>query len=319
MDRSVYLVVGTKRRCKLNRHRRYGANMKESMDKRAFLKYLAAVLLFGLNGIVASGIALNSYEIVLLRTLIGTLAMAALFFLGRHRLTFYREKRAFGYLAASGLIMGIHWMLLYEAYQQVGVGIATLLCYCGPVLVMALSPLLFSERLTAWKLLGFAAVLAGVFLLSWEPRSGEVNRFGILCGILSAVGYAGMIICNKKAARIRGLENSMLQLLFAFIAVAIFVGLRQGLRFEISAGSWPYILMLGLVNTGIGCYCYFSSIGRLPVQTVSVLGYLEPVAAVVFSLLLLQEEMDAAELLGAALIIGGAAFAELYAGKQKKP
>ena len=40
------------------------------MDKKAFIKYLSALLLFGLNGIVASNIALSSYEIVFLRTLI---------------------------------------------------------------------------------------------------------------------------------------------------------------------------------------------------------------------------------------------------------
>lgn len=43
----------------------------EHLDRRAFVKYLCALLLFGLNGIVANQIALNSYEIVFLRTLIG--------------------------------------------------------------------------------------------------------------------------------------------------------------------------------------------------------------------------------------------------------
>lgn len=34
------------------------------MDSKAFVKYISALLLFGLNGIVASHISLNSYEIV---------------------------------------------------------------------------------------------------------------------------------------------------------------------------------------------------------------------------------------------------------------
>ena len=41
------------------------------LDKKALLKYLSALLLFGLNGIVASQIAMSSYEIVFLRTIIG--------------------------------------------------------------------------------------------------------------------------------------------------------------------------------------------------------------------------------------------------------
>lgn len=70
------------------------------------------------------------------------------------------------------------------------------------------------------------------------------------------------------------------------------------------------MLFLGVVNTGVACYLYFSSIGRLPVQTVSILGYLEPLAAVVFSALLLNEKMSSIQMLGAALILGGAIFTE---------
>lgn len=285
---------------------------KPTGERTAFWKYLGAVLLFGSNGIVASGIAMSSYEIVLLRTLIGTLAMFALFFLRGSRLTVFQNSWAGVFLAASGLVMGIHWIFLYEAYQRIGVGTATLLCYCGPVLVIILSPVLFREQLTGGKLLGFTAVLIGAFLVSWEQPGTQMDRLGLLCGILSAVLYAGMIILNKKAAAIQGLENSMLQLLFAFLAVALFVGLRQGLRLEIPPDSWGRILTLGLLNTGIGCYLYFSAIGQLRVQTVSILGYLEPVSAVIFSALLLYETLYWPEMLGAVLIVSGAAFAELF-------
>lgn len=46
-------------------------------------------------------------------------------------------------------------MLLYEAYQQVGISIASLAYYCGPVIVMILSPFLFRETLTWPKIAGF--------------------------------------------------------------------------------------------------------------------------------------------------------------------
>lgn len=49
----------------------------------------------------------------------------------------------------NGVVMGACWMFLYEAYQQLGVGLASLPYYCAPVIVMALSPLPFREKLTA--------------------------------------------------------------------------------------------------------------------------------------------------------------------------
>jgi hypothetical protein len=47
------------------------------------LKYISALLLFGSNGIVASYIPLNSYEIVFLRTLLGSLFLLAVFVMTR--------------------------------------------------------------------------------------------------------------------------------------------------------------------------------------------------------------------------------------------
>ena len=279
--------------------------------KKSFIKYIAALLLFGSNGIVASYIALSSYEIVLLRTFIGSLLLIAIYMLSKRKLIFYQNKKHLLALAISGMAMGTSWMFLYEAYAQIGVSIASLLYYCGPVMVMAVSPVLFKERLTIQKMIGFLAVLCGIFLVNGSAWSGN-NLFGIFCGMMSAVMYAFMVIFNKKAAEITGLENSMLQLLISFLTVAVFVGVRQGFALEIPKTSIIPILILGLLNTGIGCYFYFSSIGKLPVQTVAICGYLEPLSAVLFSVVLLQEQMLLPQIMGAVLIIGGAVFAECF-------
>ena len=49
------------------------------MNNRAAFKYIAALLLFGSNGIVASFIPLSSPEIVFTRTLIGSLFLVVVF------------------------------------------------------------------------------------------------------------------------------------------------------------------------------------------------------------------------------------------------
>jgi len=283
---------------------------------KAFFKYIVALLLFGSNGIVASRIDLNSYEIVLLRTLIGSLLLIAIFFLSRGKLTFWKHKKDFAFLAVSGIAMGTSWMFLYEAYAQIGVSIASLCYYCGPVIVMILSPLLFKEKLTSTKIIGFLAVLIGIFLMNGYGAV-SANRFGLLCGLISAVMYAFMVIFNKKAAAISGFENSTLQLFIAFAAVAVFVGFKQGFMIDIPTESVLPIFVLGLLNTGIGCYLYFSSIGKIPVQTVAICGYLEPLSAVLFSVIFLREVLLPAQIVGAVLIIGGAILGECVKPKRK--
>lgn len=279
--------------------------------KISYFKYIVALLLFGSNGIVASFIHLSSYEIVLLRTLLGSLLLVVIFLLGKGKLTFYRQKRQFLFLMISGIAMGASWMFLYEAYGRIGVSIASLLYYCGPVLVMAVSPLLFRERLTTNKVMGFVIVMLGVVLINGNAFGSKGDLFGIACGLLSSVMYAFMVICNKKAKDITGLENSVFQLIIAFLTVAVFVGIKQGYAMKLPPESILPILTLGFVNTGIGCYLYFSSISKLKVQTVAVCGYLEPLSAVLFSVIFLNEPMLPQQILGAVLIIGGAMSSEL--------
>lgn len=287
-------------------------------SRTPFLAYLASLLLFGSNGIVASRIALSSYEIVFTRTLIGSLFLALIFLLSGQRLRLGENHRHLAYLGISGVAMGASWMFLYEAYVQTGVSIASLLYYTGPVIVMALSPLLFRERLTASRLLGFAAVLGGLFLVNGQALAQGRTAWGLFCGMMAAVTYAFMVIFNKKASRSTGLEKSLLPMITSFLTVAIFVGLRQGFAIPITRADLPPILFLGIVNTAIGCYFYFSSIGRLPVQSVAILGYLEPLSALLFSAALLGERLSPLQVLGAALILGGAAFGELR-GQRREP
>ena len=163
-------------------------------------------------------------------------------------------------LIISGIAMGGSWIFLYEAYQQIGVSIASLSYYCGPVIVMALTPVLFKENLTLIK--------------------------------------------------ITGLENSTLQLTISCLSVALFVLFKQGLMIHVPAGSLVPLAILGLLNTGIGCYLYFSSIGSLSVQTVAVCGYLEPLSAILFSILILKEAMLPLQIIGAVCIVAGSILSE---------
>lgn len=141
------------------------------------------------------------------------------------------------------------------------------------------------------------------------------RSLGLICGALSAVMYAVMVIFNKKVTRITGLENALLQLSFGFLTVAVFAGIKQGFVIHAASTDWIPILILGFINTGIGCYFYFSSIGSLPVHTVAICGYLEPLAAVVLSAIFLQERLLPIQILGAAMILGGAAFGANYSSR----
>ena len=251
---------------------------------------------------------LPSTQIVLVRTFLGSLLLAVILAAGLLRshetLQSAAHPKQALFLALSGAALGGGWIFLFQAYRLIGVGVSSLLYYCGPVIVMALSPILFHMHLGARKLAGFAAVVGGCFLVVGQGLQGTLSLFGLICGFMSAAMYALMVIFSKKVTD---------------ICVFIYALLTGQALPSFAATDIAPALMLGFVNTGLGCFLYFAAMHDLPVQTVSVCGYLEPLSAVVFSVILLGEPMSAAQLAGAALILGGAAFSELSGKAKAKP
>lgn len=296
--------------------------------RRDYAKYLAALVLFGTNGIVASGIVLPSYEIVLARMLLAEALLAALCALsrGRARLRLRAREcatagaalpplvrgrvRDCAFIAASGAAMGAGWMFQYEAYRQVGVGFTSLVYCAGPVAVVALAALLLRERLRPARAAGLAAVLAGVALVNHGAASGAVSAWGTACAAMTAAGYVAMVVCYKKVEQPRGLFDVAAQMAAGLVVVAAFTAAQPGEHLRLAAGDVPAVAVLGLVNTGLGCYLYFSSIGALSAQTVAVCDYLEPASALALAAAVLGERLDALQATGAALILAGALGSE---------
>lgn len=286
-------------------------------NKMQLLKYLISLLIFGMNGIVASYIAMTSEQIVLSRTIIGGALLVILFFATRQRLHTEAIRRQWPMLLLSGAAMGLSWVFLFGAYRLSSVSTATLLYYCGPVFVLLLAPVLFREKLTVQHGVGIVAVLVGMFLVNGVGASFSGVTLGFVYGLLSALLYAVMILACKHVTGVAGLERTTIQILVACVVVAVYNVASDQPAVEWNTASILATAVLGVVNTGAACYLYFSSIPELPAQTVAVCSYLDPLSALVFSALFLGERLSAAQIAGAVCILGGAAFAELYKGKKQ--
>ena len=280
------------------------------MDKRNFIKYITSLLLFGSNGIASHYIHLTSVEIVLLRTLIGGAFITSLFLFSNKKFTFYKYKKDFVFLFLSGVSLGLGWLFLFEAYKQIGVSLGTLIYYFGPAIVMVTSPFVFKEKLSVIKFFGFIVVLIGLYLIN-NKITNDTNIFGLICGFASAFMYMLLIYSNRFIKNIKGLENIIFQLFFAFLTIITFKIIVSGISIDIKINDLPYILYLCVINTGIGCYLYFTSISELPIQTVAVCGYIDPLSALIFSSIFLKENLSFIQIIGAICIFSGVLFTEL--------
>ena len=271
--------------------------------------YILAMLIFGTNGYLVAHLSLQGSQIVLVRTLVGGLLLTAIVLLrgGFDREAVRAERRD---LLFGGVALGLNWVALFTAYRLLNVSLATLIYYAGPMLVLLFSPLLFRESLTPQKIAAVVIVAAGLFCITGSITSAGMSLTGLLAAVLSALFYASLIIFNKRIVKTGGMQTAALELDVAFVVVLIYVLLTAGIPHPLKADI-PYLLVLGLVNTGLAYMLYFTGLQKLPGQSVALISYVDPVSALVFSALLLHETMTPLQVLGAVLIIGGALLGEL--------
>lgn len=293
------------------------------MDKRsaARIKLLVSMGIWGSLGLFVRGIPLPSSVIANFRGIIGLLFL--LMVMGIKRLRFQRSaiRRNALYLGLSGLMLGFNWILLFESYRFTTIAAATLCYYLAPIIVVALSPLVFGETLSGRKLLCVLAALGGMVLVSGVAEGGlpDISQAkGVLLGLAAACLYAAIVICNKKLSGIGGTERTAIQLGISALVLLPYNLLTAQADFAALSGVALFLLLLvGVVHTGICYYLYFGCMEDLPSQTVAILAYVDPVVAVLLSALVLKEPMSGGMWLGAALIIGAAILLELPEGKRE--
>lgn len=274
--------------------------------------YLASLLLFGMNGIVASHISdLDSYQIVFFRSLLASIVVLIALLIVSRRLSFGHLGRKCIPLILSGVSLGFCWMFIYRAYDEIGVGMTSLLYCCGPAILMVVSPYVFKEKLTPFKVLGMCTVLGGAIMLSLHNLSMGGSLSGYIVGILAAVTYVFTIVFFKLADVKDGLEAPTLQMLATLGTVFVCVALLSEIPTSVSSGDIAPVLALGLVNAGLGCLMYLASIPHLEAQTVAICDYIEVGSAVVFATVLLSEPLDIAKIAGIALIVAGVIIGEV--------
>ena len=273
-----------------------------------YLMFVAAMLIFGSNGVFASMLEMSGAQLVLLRTLIGGAVLLIIILISRSRTpkeVLLREKWR---LLFAGVCLGANWALLFEAYNLMNVSLATLTYYTAPVLVLVLAPLVLKERQNGLAYLGMAVVIVGMLLVvGTDFGEGGVSATGLIVGLGSAVFYAMLMLVNKQITGVSGLNLTFIEIVIAAVILLPYVfATSGGVPLPTDARGIFALLFLCTVNTGFACWLYFSSMNRLPAKAVALMGYFDPVSALIFSALFLDERLSAVQFIGAVLVLAGA-------------
>ncbi|OIK10473.1 transporter [Bacillus sp. MUM 116] len=273
------------------------------------------MLIWGSLGVFVKNIHLSSSEIALLRGIIGSVFLIFFFMIAKQRLSIQALKKNLVLLTLSGAAVGFNWILLFQSYRYTTVSNATLSYYFAPVFVMALSPLILKEKLTPAKVGCIIAAMIGLFLvvnIGGESGGGNYHHLtGILYGLSAAAFYASVVLINKFIKNLSGFETTLVQLLVASIILFPYVMMRENLNFSgLTSQSIIFILIIGIIHTGIAYFLYFTSIKELKGQRIAVLSYIDPISAVIFAAIFLGEGMGLMQIIGGVLILGSTFLSE---------
>lgn len=285
--------------------------MGKFFDPRVML--VTSMTIFGTLGLFVRNIAVSSGELALYRAVLAALLLTVFFVISKQRIPWELVKREVPLLLASGVAMGINWILLFQAYKYTTVSAATLSYYFAPVIVTVVCPFLFQEKLTVKQIICFVMSTVGlVLIIGIGDVAGSGNIIGILFGLGAAVFYATVILLNKFIKNVEGIHRTFLQFIAAIITLAPYVVCTSGITLGIlSSTGWINLLIVGLVHTGITYCMYFSSLKELPGQKVAILSYIDPLVAVLISVTILGETMTVSQVIGGMLILGFTLWNEL--------
>ena len=286
-------------------------------DKRT-LSYgmlISAMLIFGTIGIFRRYIPLSSGLLAFSRGLLGGLCLLAFTKFSGKATSQPIPRKKLLILILSGMIMGINWMLLFEAYNYTTVATATLCYYMEPTIIILLAPLLFKEKLGLKNAICAVFAIVGMVLVSGMAEGGGIQAAdlkGILFGLGAACFYAGVIILNKIAAVDDAYQKTTIQLFSGAAVMIPYLLLTENFSgIALDGFSVVMLLVVCIVHTGFAYALYFGSMNALKAQSIAVLSYIDPVSALILSALILHESLTIFGLVGAVLIIGSALGSEL--------
>jgi drug/metabolite transporter (DMT)-like permease len=292
------------------------------MKRLPVIAILGAGCLWGLMGIFSremAAIGFDSPGALIVRGSVGCGAFG-LAMLARDRRLFLIRLRHLWLFAGAGLCSMLFFTYSYfQCISMTSLSTAAILLYTAPSMVMAMSLVIFRERLTVPKAAALVMAFAGCWLVS--GGGGDLNARGLLYGLCAGFGYALYSIFARLLLN-RGYDSRTINfyaLLFAAAgACVLWGGAKPATLMVSSAAGLLWSLGSGLVSCYLPYRLYTYGMTGVETGTASTLASTEPVMATLMGILVYHEAMPLASVLGILLVIGAIVALNLKAPGAKQ-
>lgn len=257
----------------------------------------------GIFGEVAAVIDLRLATLLPVRFALATLVVGAL----AVTRGWARPRSSRDWLATLGLGVVYTAMTLcfFVSLRFLTAGLATIVLYTYPTLVVALSAPILGEPVTRHKLLALGLATGGVALVVGTGAAG-VHPVGVGLALGAAACYAVYTTGSRLLSPSLAPRALMLGILVGTTASMLGYGvLDGGLALPAGRDEWGVVLGITVVSTVVPHLLFYEGVARLEASRVGVVSTVEPVVTVALGALLLGEPVTPVVVAGGVLVLGG--------------
>lgn len=274
------------------------------MNRGVFL-VSAAILLWSSQGIVVRYAGVGVHLIIFYANLLSLFIVGPMVFCTRRRRSIPRGKRILKLLILGPVTLLNTFTFLY-ALQNTTISNAMMTHYIAPVIVAILAAVFLSERFSLRVFCAIAISSIGLWIMLGQGGADfalssagpmDLNALGIASGLASGFAYAILIVLIRVLAP--GEDPLVIVFFQNIMMCAILVPFIH--EFPLDA-AWSFVLM-GLVHSTLAPVLYVGGLRTVQANTTAILGYLEPVSAILLGVLILGEVPGIVALIGGILIL----------------
>ncbi|HEX5994754.1 MAG TPA: EamA family transporter [Jiangellales bacterium] len=263
-----------------------------------------ALVLFGIGSVqLGAGLAKSVFDqlppsaMVMLRLATSAVVLTII---GRKllRAQWRRQPRSdLLFVAAFGVTLAVMNFAIYESLARIPLGIAVTIEFLGPLGVAVA----FSRR--PLDLAWVALAATGVLLLVRDDGSGRVTIAGVAFALLAAVGWAAYILLSSAVGRRFPGSSGLALASVVGTAIMLPVGIGSGGSTLLRPELLGIGIAVGLLSSVIPYTFELEALRRMRAQVFGILMSLEPAAAALVGLVVLDEVLAAREWTAISLVI----------------